>query len=94
MGSNHPPAVGLTGVNSHYNKLASTTGSYGRDKIGIGNCRAVDRDFVGAGVEQPGGIVDRSYAAPTVKGMLMRVAICPTRSVKVRRPSADALMSR
>ena len=68
VGGDAPAAVDSSGVDGHRDELRAVLRRYGVDERGIGHGGAVDGDLVGAGVQEPSGVVDRGDAPADGEG--------------------------
>ena len=68
VGGAQPSAVHLFGVNRQHHELAAVLAGNLPDQLRTGEGGAVHRDFVGPGVQQPCGVVQRADSAPHREG--------------------------
>ena len=88
-------AVGAgAGVDGDHHALRAELGGDLGDQLGPLDGRGVDGHLVGAGPQQPAGVLDRADAAADVNGMNTCSAVRRATSTMVSRASDEAVMSR
>ena len=88
------PAAALLGVDRDDDALGADDAGGLAHQLRVLHRRGVDRDLVGAGVEQPAHVVDLRTPPPTVSGMKTCSATASITCSSMSRSSELAVMSR